>query len=257
MAPYKNEELILSCKGLNVNYGDKKILKDINFDIHNITRPNMTQGQIIALVGQSGIGKTSLFRSLAGFEKPTSGEILIGLEQKPVKIGNVGVVTQSYNLLEHLKVKGNLLLTGRKLEEVEALASEFDMLKHFDKFPAQLSGGQRQRIAILQQVLKDNDFILLDEPFSGLDPIMLKKTVSLIQRTSTMSEMKTFIIVSHDLLNCSALADTIFLLTKPVETEGASINYKYDLAEMGLAWTPDIKKNKMLYDIIEDIEKKM
>ena len=167
MAPYKNEELILSCKGLNVNYGDKKILKDINFDIHNITRPNMTQGQIIALVGQSGIGKTSLFRPLAGFEKPTSGEILIGLEQKPVKIGNVGVVTQSYNLLEHLKVKGNLLLTGRKLEEVEALASEFDMLKHFDKFPAQLSGGQRQRIAILQQVLKDNDFILLDEPFAG------------------------------------------------------------------------------------------
>lgn len=257
MLEYKDAELILSCKGLNVNYGDKKILKDVNFEIHNIVRPNINQGQIVALVGQSGIGKTTLFRSLAGFEKPTSGEILIGVEQKPVKIGNVGVVTQAYNLLEHLKVKQNLLLTGRSLADIEALAAEFDMLKHFDKFPAQLSGGQRQRIAILQQVLKDNDFILLDEPFSGLDPIMLKKTVNLIQRTSQLSEMKTFIIVSHDLLNCCALSDTIFLLTRPVETEGSSINYKYDLAEMGLAWTPDIKKNKLLYDIIEDIEKKM
>lgn len=254
---FKRESIIVSAKDVNLHYGNKKILSNVNFSIEDIVRPGFTQGQICALVGRSGIGKTQLFRLMAGLNQPSSGQILIGKEQSPVRLGQVGVVTQQYALLEHRTVKKNLQLSGAKDSDIKAYCDEFDLSQHMDKYPAQLSGGQRQRTAILQQILRGNSYILMDEPFSGLDPLMVKKTINLLLKISLLDELTTIIIVSHDLVNCTAISDTIFLMTKKSEEEGASIQYKYDLADMGLTWDPEIRKEKKFWEVIEDIEAKM
>src|ERR1700749_2530109 len=102
---YAKKETILKVDNLNLSYGDKKILTDVNFHIENVVRPGMSQGQIVSLLGRSGSGKTQIFKCLAGLKKPTSGTILIGQNLHPVKAGDVGVVPQNYILFNHRSVR--------------------------------------------------------------------------------------------------------------------------------------------------------
>lgn len=260
------EEVILNVKDINLSYNNKNILNNINFEVVNRRRTGFNQGQIISLIGKSGIGKSQLFRIISGFnefgkneDKNLTGQVLIGVEQKPVQLGNVGVVTQNYKLLEHRTVRKNLEFTNAKTNDIDVLCKEFDLYQHLDKFPLHLSGGQRQRAAIIQQVLTGNDFILLDEPFSGLDEIMLKKTIDLLLKVSLLDEMKTLIIVSHDIENSLAISDTAFLMTKPDVNNGAIIlnENKFDLVQMGLAWTNNIKYNSIFRSLLQTIKNKL
>ena len=97
---YNVGEVILKVENVNLTY-DKPILRDINFEIHNITRPNICQGQIVSLIGRSGIGKTQLFKILSGMHKPDTGYVKIGEHLLPVRAGDVGVVPQNYILFNH------------------------------------------------------------------------------------------------------------------------------------------------------------
>lgn len=94
---YVKKQVLLKAAGVNLFYGDKHILRDINFEVKDIVRPGVNQGQVISLIGRSGIGKTQLFKLLAGLKKPTSGSILLQ-DNKPVQAGDMGVVFQNYYL---------------------------------------------------------------------------------------------------------------------------------------------------------------
>jgi ABC-type nitrate/sulfonate/bicarbonate transport system ATPase subunit len=260
MINYKKEELILSVNNLSLKYSDKQILKDISFDIHNITRPDVTQGQIISICGRSGCGKTSLFKLISGFLSPTSGSIKIGINQKDVLMGEVGVVQQDYPLFNHRTVYENLSLSLKnikidkeKKEKIRYYCDIFNLLEHLNKYPSQLSGGQRQRVSILQQVLTGNKFILMDEPFSGLDVIMKDKVIELMLKVANLDEMNTLIIVSHDIESSCAISDTVHILANKYNN-GSTIVKSYDFLEEGLAYSTTIKENNRFKNIISEIK---
>lgn len=264
---FERKEVILEAEGVGLVY-DKPILRDINFKIKNLTRPGVNQGQVTSLIGRSGIGKTQLFKIISGLKKPTEGQVRIGEDLRPVKPGDVGIVSQKYVLLPHRTVMKNMLIaiskSGSKMSTAEATsliegyANEFGLIDHLKKWPAQLSGGQRQRVSILQQLMTGNKVILMDEPFSGLDVIVLDKVLDLLLKVSMLDEMNTIIIVSHDIENSLAISDSVFILAnqpelgengqpiivegKPKMIPGATLIDQIDLAEQGLAFQPNIKE---------------
>jgi polar amino acid transport system ATP-binding protein/sulfate transport system ATP-binding protein/NitT/TauT family transport system ATP-binding protein len=126
--------------------------------------------------------------------------------------------------------------------------------EHLRLYPQQLSGGQRQRASIIQQLLKGSDFLLLDEPFSGLDVCVLDRVVDLLIDVSLASELKTLIIVSHDIATAVAISDTVFILGCEQGQPGATIKKEIDLIERDLAWKKDIKKEKAFLDTVEEIK---
>jgi ABC-type nitrate/sulfonate/bicarbonate transport system ATPase subunit len=264
---YKKKEVILQAENVGLSYGDKIILRDINFEIQNIVRPDLCQGQVVSLIGRSGIGKTQLFKILAGMIKPTKGAVIIGVDRHEVKEGEVGVVSQNYILFNHRTIRCNLEIAlannsknyseADKKNIIKDYAEKFNLAEHLDKYPLQLSGGQRQRVSILQQALTSNKFILLDEPFSGLDVLVIDKVVDLLLKISNLDEMSTLIIVSHDIENSMAISDTVFIMANQPNKQGATITEKLDLIEMGMAWNPDIKSNHKFQELISEMKFKI
>ena len=261
MTQYTKQEVILKAENVSLCYDDKTILHDINFNIKNIVRPNMKQGQVVSLIGRSGIGKTQLFKLLSGLQTPTSGKITI-YDSKEVQAGDMGVIFQNYYLFEWRTVYQSLLLAarqnknlkGKEKEAIEDYAAQFDLKEQLHVYPQQLSGGQRQRASIIQQLLKGSDFLLLDEPFSGLDVCVLDKVVELLIDVSLTDELKTLIIVSHDIATTVAISDTVFILGTQPGKQGSTIRKEIDLIERDLAWKKDIKKEKAFLDTVEEIK---
>lgn len=256
----------MKVEGVNLSY-ETPILRDIDFSIHNIVRPGVEQGQVVSLIGRSGIGKTQLFKILAGLVCPDSGTVSIGLDQHSVNAGEVGVVFQNYMLFNHRTIRDNLRLAmrysgntkGRKQmeDQISDYAEQFDLGEHLLKFPLQLSGGQRQRVSIIQQVLTGNRFILLDEPFSGLDALMIDRVIEVLLRISTMDELNTLVIISHDVENALAISDTAFILAREEGKEGATITETLDLVQMNYAWNPEIREDPGFQHLVAQIRHKI
>jgi len=267
---------LLQARDLSLTYGDKCILHDINFSVRDIIRPGLLQGQVVSLVGRSGIGKTQLFRILSGLQKPSSGSITIR-ERKPaetgtgsievyqertVRPGDMGVIFQNYYQFGWRTVKQSLLLAARRNKalagkEEETLlqyADQFDITDVLHRWPSQLSGGQQQRVSIIQQLLKGADFLLLDEPFSGLDICVLDKVVELLLQVSLSDELKTLIIVSHDIATAMAISDTVFILGRQPGREGSTLVREIDLIERGLAWQKEVRQEKVFAETLEEIK---
>ncbi len=264
---YQKNKVLLKVDNVQLSYSDKVILRDINFTIQDIVRPNVLQGQVVSLIGRSGIGKTQLFKILAGMNKPTSGKVTIGEDMHEVREGEVGVVSQNYILFNHRTIQKNLEIalahndknytdTDKKFL-IKDYADKFNLSEHLEKYPLQLSGGQRQRVSILQQALTSNKFILLDEPFSGLDALVIDKVVDLLLKISTLDELNTLIVVSHDIENTLAISDTAFIMANQPNKQGATITEKLDLIEMGFAWEKDIKKEHKFQDLVNDMKFKI
>lgn len=252
MTNYTTGKPLLTLHEVSLKYGDKLILRDINIQLLDLIRPNSTTGQVCTIVGKSGVGKSQLFSIIAGLNTPTTGNVLIGLDQKPVQVGAVGMVAQNYPLFNHRTVISNLRLVTKDKEKIDFYLNEFNLTAHKDKYPIQLSGGQRQRVAIIQQVLCSEHFILLDEPFSGLDPLATQKLCEIIMKIASMDELNTILISSHVLEPSLAVSDHVWILgnectanialgsdTKAV-IPGATIRFVEDLAEQDLAWHKDI-----------------
>lgn len=260
MTQHTKEQVVLQATDIQLTY-DRPILRDINFCIRNIVRPGLLQGQVVALIGRSGIGKTQLFKILSGLQRPTAGQVTIHDNQR-VKPGDMGVIFQNYYLFEWrtvyqsllLAAKKNRALAGKEKQTIEQYAEQFHLTGHLDLYPTQLSGGQRQRVSIMQQLLKGSDFILLDEPFSGLDVCMLDKAVELLQQVSLSDDLKTLIIVSHDIETSVAISDTVFILGTEPGIPGATIKKEIDLIERDLAWQKNIKQEKRFLETIEEIK---
>jgi len=263
---YALKEVLLTIKDVWVEYGPAVILRDVNATVRNIVRPGMNQGQVVGFLGPSGIGKTQLLRVLAGLQEPSKGQVLVGVEQQPVVRGLIGVVAQSYPLFEHRTVLGNLVLAGKNtgLSSSEATDRAMSYLKRFQleeqtrHYPRQLSGGQRQRVSIAQQLICSDHFLLMDEPFSGLDPIMVDNVSRLITEVAALDELCTIVVVTHDIAAAVSVSDTLWLMGRDRDIQGkpvpgARIQEHYDLIERDLAWQPDLTLTKPFSDCVREV----
>jgi len=261
MTDCKKTMVLLQAENIQLSYADNVILRDINFCIKDIVRPGMQQGQVVSLIGRSGIGKTQLFKILSGLQQPGAGSVTIN-NNKKVQPGDMGVIFQNYYLFEWrtvfqsllLAAKQNIVLKGKEKEMIEQYAAGFQLTDELKKYPQQLSGGQRQRVSIIQQLLKGSNFLLLDEPFSGLDVCVLDKVTELLLQVSVSDELKTLIIVSHDINTAVAISDTVLIMGNETGKPGATIKKEIDLIERDLAWQKDIKKEKAFIDTVEEIK---
>lgn len=245
---------ILKVSGVSLTLSDRVILRDVNLEIRDIRQPGRCVGQVVSLLGPSGMGKTRLFRILAGLDQPTSGSVLIGEDAQPVARGKVGVVAQDYPLFAHRTVRGNLEVAGRlaglsnekSVEKAAGFLERFNLLGHAHRYPAQLSGGERQRVAIAQQFMCSEHFLLLDEPFSGLDPLAIDKVNELIVEVANADELNTIIVVTHDIHAALSISDHIWLLGRDRDADGkpipgARLQKNYCLLDHGLTWRKGIE----------------
>jgi NitT/TauT family transport system ATP-binding protein len=263
---YTEHDVLLRIEAVSKSYGDKLVLRNVSATVKDIQVAGQITGQIVGFIGPSGIGKSTLFRIMAGLEAPTSGRVVLDHVDKPVTAGEVGVVAQNYPLFAHRTVYGNLMLASDKAGQkndkvVMQYLLDFDLLDCANKYPAQLSGGQRQRCAILQQILSGGHYLLMDEPFSGLDPIAKRKTENLIQKIANLDELNTIIIVSHDIRAAVAVSDHLWLLGRDRDKDGKPIPGAYivetiNLIDRGLAWRPDIRETQEFTEAVIEIEKK-
>jgi len=258
---YSLGERLLTIDNVSVRY-DRPILDGVTGHIDNIRRQGLKQGQVVCLLGPSGIGKSQLFRCIAGLQRPHSGSVRLNGSGREVQPGEVGVVAQDYPLFDHRSVWSNLMLAARRhgRDAHEATEACLALLKKFGltdcglRHPMMLSGGQRQRVAIAQQLLCSSHFLLMDEPFSGLDPLSKTAVCNTLVDVSTSHELNTIIVVTHDIESAIRIADQLWLLGRSRDAQGnpvggASIQETYDLAAMGLAWDPDIESRPEFHDL--------
>ena len=257
---YRAEETILYVDKLSVGYKDKngkdkQILRDVTIVEKDIIRDgHESTGQTIAFIGRSGRGKSTLFKALTGLLLPTSGQVLITdfktedkSDAKQVAEGDIGFVDQKYTIFRHKTVYQICQYALRKSTlskpEKEALIKEYltdwGLLEHKDKYSGELSGGQRQRTAIIEQMLTSKHFMILDEPFSGLDVGNIEKVKESFGRILSADEYNTIIFSTHDIRLAVELADSIYIVGFPEGvTDYSTIVKHYDLKAMGLAWEP-------------------
>ncbi|HZS08105.1 MAG TPA: ATP-binding cassette domain-containing protein [Blastocatellia bacterium] len=242
-------------------------LKDLSLCIQNIK----DKPQIVSLLGPSGSGKTTALRIIAGLDQPTAGQVLIsnggGDDMRRVRVGDVGVVFQRYPLFEDLTVLNNLVepavRAGMKKDEAKEKAlrylDEFNLVRQGMAWPVQLSGGQRQRVAILQQLMQDRHFIILDEPFSGLDPVNITNVINIINRIANEHTLNTFIIITHDVTSALTISDHVYLLGRERDAggqpiPGSRVMKEYDLIAEGIAYHPDIEDLPRFAEIRKEIK---
>ncbi len=246
-------EVLLDVKALKLTLGGSLILDGVSFEVIDWVREGTTTGQIVSLLGPSGVGKTRVLRILAGLDAPNSGAVL-GKDGKPLEAGSVGVVFQDYPLLRHHTVEGNLELAGaiggldgaESRKRTKELLKVFGLTERASFYPAQLSGGQKQRVAIAQQLVVPRQLLLMDEPFSGLDPAALEDVMKLLVDVANLHELNTIVVITHDIRAAMAVSDTLYMLgrdRKPDGTliPGARIQATYDLVELDLAWKADVQ----------------
>jgi ABC-type nitrate/sulfonate/bicarbonate transport system ATPase subunit len=262
-------ETLLKIDHVSLSYEDKVILRDVNAEIRDIERTGHTQGQVVGFLGPSGIGKTQLFRIIAGLNHPTSGQVLVNSTLTPVKAGMVGVVAQNYPLFENRTIFSNLMVAAKQMEKTHDAAHEkvtkylqrLDMVDQAQLFPAQISGGQRQRIAIAQQLLCSEHFLLMDEPFSGLDLVMEAKVCELINEIACLDELNTIIVVTHDVTAAATVADHLWLMGRDRDSAGnilpgARIQETYDLIERDLCWHPGITNSSAFLEFVREVKER-
>lgn len=203
---------MLELRNISKGFGDKKILSNFNVTIR--------EKEILAIVGPSGGGKTTLLRMLAGLETIDSGEIyyngnlvpLDELEKHPL----LGFVFQDFQLFPHLSVLDNLTLSPVKMmgmskddaeEKARKLLLRLGLAEQADVYPYSLSGGQKQRVALARAMMIDPGIIGYDEPTSALDPALRLEVEKLILQNRELG--MTQIVVTHDLQFAENIADQL------------------------------------------------
>ena len=264
---YEKKDVILEVDKVCLTLGTNLILRDVSIQIQDIVRPGTTQGQIVGFLGPSGVGKTKLFEIMAGLLHPSSGTVRLGQPLEPVSVGRVGVVQQNYPLFQHRTVFGNLMVALERNPKVHATNRKSRAMDLLDKFglagkqgayPAQLSGGQRQRVAIAQQLACSERFLLLDEPFSGLDPNMVDEVSRMLVEVANLDELNTIIIVSHDITSTASISDTLWVMGRDRDANGgivpgAYIKHVYDLIERDLCWHDNLRDNPHFLDLVLEV----
>jgi phospholipid/cholesterol/gamma-HCH transport system ATP-binding protein len=210
---------MIEVRGLEVGFSGKVVLEDFSLTVKD--------GETLALLGQSGEGKTVFLKALVGLIRPTKGEIVIdGVSLTDASRRTLfdvrrkfGFVFQHSALFDSLTVLENVLLPlrekGIKGKRAREMAEEalkvVDMLPFLDKFPAELSGGMKKRVAIARALVIRPKYILYDEPTTGLDPLIADKINDLMIQVKEKTGA-TGIVVTHDLRSAIKVSDRIALL---------------------------------------------
>lgn len=212
----------LIVENLALNYQQKSVLSDISFAL--------MAGEIACLLGQSGCGKTTALRCIAGFEQPNSGKIVLNnkiLFDKqqsrniPAHQRGIGMVFQDYALFPHLNVAQNIgfglhqLSKSDSQKRVNELLDFIGLADYQKRYPHELSGGQQQRVALARALAPKPSLILLDEPFSSLDT-ELREHLSKEIRLLLKQQNTQAIVVTHDQQEAFAMADKIGMLANGV-----------------------------------------
>ncbi|MGV3078615.1 amino acid ABC transporter ATP-binding protein [Streptococcus sp. 32226D021BW] len=203
---------MLELRNLSKRFDNKQIFS--NYDLV------IPEGKIIAIVGQSGGGKTTLLRMLAGLETIDSGTLIYNGQELPLEeLGKrhlLGFVFQDFQLFPHLSVLENLVLSPMKTQNMSRSEAEDKALKlldtlglanHATAYPFSLSGGQKQRVALARAMMIDPEIIGYDEPTSALDPELRKEVEKLILENRATGI--TQIVVTHDMQFAENIADKI------------------------------------------------
>lgn len=208
----------ISVKNLKKNFGSLEVLKDISLEV--------TEGEVVVLIGPSGSGKSTLLRCLNQLEKVTSGQILVDgvdVTDKHTDLNkvreNIGMVFQHFNLFNHLNVLKNMTLAPvhlKTLSKEEAREKALQLLTRVgladkaEAFPSQLSGGQKQRVAIARALEMNPDIMLFDEPTSALDPEMVGEVLAVMKELA--KDGMTMVVVTHEIGFAREVADRVIFM---------------------------------------------
>lgn len=216
------KEAIISLRNVNKYFGERHVLKNINFDIH--------KGGIFVIMGCSGSGKSTLLRTITGAIRPESGSVHIkgkditkapSHELDEIR-KNIGMLFQYSALLDSLTVKENVALPLREhtklAEEIIGIIVKLKLslvgLKDFESYyPSQISGGMRKRVGLARAIALDPDIVFYDEPTSGLDPVVSAVTDKLIKDLSKKL-LITSVVVTHDMESVFRIADMVAMVHK-------------------------------------------
>ena len=211
---------MIEFKEINKIFKNNIVLYDINLKLE--------EGNIIVFVGPSGCGKTTTVKMINRLIKPTSGQVLINGEDISNKNvielrRNIGYVIQQTGLFPHMTIKENIEIVAKmqkmSSKEIEEKTRELmemvglDYEKFANRYPAELSGGQQQRVGIARALITNPDIILMDEPFSALDPITRSQLQDELLNIQTQFK-KTIIFVTHDMDEAIKIADKICIMGK-------------------------------------------
>ncbi len=211
----------LKIRNLKKSFDQNLVLNDINYDIN--------KGEIIAVLGRSGCGKSTMLRCINGLEKIDSGEIYLNDEliTKPganysdwINVRKkIGMVFQSYDLFPHMTVLDNIILGPMRVEKRSKKEATEEALKLLERvglsekksaYPRELSGGQKQRVAICRALCMNPEIILFDEVTAALDPEMVREVLDVIK--GLKNQGLTLIIVTHEMEFAEKVADQIVFM---------------------------------------------
>lgn len=204
--------MLLELKNISKQFGHKQIFKDFNLHVE--------EGKILAIVGPSGGGKTTLLRMLAGLETIDSGQVIYQGQEVPLnhlESDNIlGFVFQDFQLFPHLTVLENLTLSPIKTmgvtkeeasKKAQELLGKLGLEEQGKTYPFSLSGGQKQRVAFARAMMIDPKIVGYDEPTSALDPALRQKVAKLIVQNRDLGI--TQIVITHDMDFAQEIADHI------------------------------------------------
>lgn len=210
---------VASVAGLRKSYGEKEVLRGIDLEIR--------RGEVVALIGRSGSGKSTVLRVLAGLSTSHSGDVRVE--------GHPSVAFQEPRLLPWKSVVENVALGLNReavswkdaLERASSLLAEVHLQGSDDAWPLTLSGGQAQRVSLARALISEPALLLLDEPFGALDALTRLTAQSLLLDTVSSRNLGV-LLVTHDVQEAVALADTVVLLDGGVITQRLSIDLPAD-----------------------------
>jgi len=218
----------LRLQNLDLNFGEDSVLRDLSVE--------SGEPSVLAIVGPSGGGKSTLLRILAGLLRPSSGDVYwddvrMSFSEKNLLAyrRRVGTVFQSFNLFPHLSAVENIALPlrtvhrfsqGDAMERAEHYLDRFQLSKHLHKKPGELSGGQRQRAAIARAMAFEPKLLFFDEPTSSLDPEMTYEVLEAIREIR--NDGRDLVLVTHEINFAEEVADELWFLYDGVITDKGS-----------------------------------
>lgn len=208
---------MLTVRGLHKHFGEHHVVKGVNLDV--------SEGEVVVIIGPSGSGKSTFIRCLNSLEEPTGGSVVIGGGES-IKAGDrkalarlredVGMVFQDYTLFPHMTVMANMILAPVKLKRATKAEAQSTALTLLDRvglrhkaegYPSELSGGQQQRVAIVRALAMKPKLLLFDEPTSALDPETVGDVLNVMKGLA--AEGMTMIVVTHEMGFAREVADRV------------------------------------------------